>query len=67
MGDSIKNLNMEMKDAIMAPQFEVNKLATMMKVIIMVMGKISLEGGSSKHIREAKVPKPRPYRGERKA
>ena len=48
-------------------QSEVNKLATIVKVIIMSLGKSLLKSNALECKWEAKVPKPRPNAGEMNA
>ena len=45
--DAIKNFNMKVKDATVALWLEVNELAIIVKVIMMVVRKIPYKGGVS--------------------
>ena len=47
LGDTMKALSTDVKDFMMALQSEINKLATMVKVIMMAMGKTPIMGGAS--------------------
>ena len=64
LGDTIKDFTTEVKDVVVALRLEMSELATIVKVMMMVMGNTSQEGGASKRHGKAKVLDPRPYVGE---
>ena len=63
----MKSFGIEVRDSIVALWYEINELATIVKVIMMVMGKSQLEGGSLENKGKSKVPEPRLNVGKRNA
>ena len=63
--DTIKGLNIKMREEMMALRSKVNKLAIIVKVIMMALEKSLLHGSALKHKGEMKVPKPRPNAREK--
>ena len=58
---------MEVKDAITTLWSKVNDMATIVKVIMIAIGKIPQRGGASEHKGEAKIFELNPYVRERDA
>ena len=67
LGDALKDLSTEAKDSTVALQSGVNKLASIEKVIMMVLEMSPQECGASECEGKEKVPEPRPNAGERNA
>ena len=65
LGDTIKDLTMEVKDVVATLRIEMGELVAMVKVMTLALGNSSQEGGASKQRGKAKVLDLRLYARER--
>ena len=67
LGDTVKDLTIEVKDVMETFQLEMSELVATVKVVMMALGNSFQEDGASEWRGKAKVLDPRPYVGEQDA
>ncbi len=67
LGDAMRDLTNDVKDAMAALRAEMGDIATSVKVLMMAVGNSTQEGDASERRGKVKVPEPKPYAGERDA
>ena len=64
LGDTVKDITIEVNDVVATLWLEMSELATIVKVMMMALGNNSQEGGASERCGKVKVPNLRLYVGE---